>query len=156
MVISKLKRQRQKPTTKQRSKLGVSSPLSLTSEQAREKSDARGHANLVKQILIACGSRQDCRLWSNQTGVARALDHDGIIRFGLVGSSDILGIGNRGVFLAIEVKTGKAKQSKEQVAFMNMVAKFGGYYLVARSVEDVTIFLNALQSTNVPIRELIE
>jgi hypothetical protein len=70
--------------------------------------------------------------------VGRAFDSDRIISFGLKGSADIIGIIKpHGRFLAIEVKTGAAKQTAEQLAFEKMVIKFGGVYIVARSVDDV-------------------
>lgn len=119
---------------------------------------ARAHADLVSRILAACGARADCRLWSNNTGYARGLTHDGIIKFGLKGSADILGIGGGriskldpeikplGVFLAIEAKTGNARQSTHQKSFQAMVERFGGFYLVAKSPEDVTEWLDRVLS----------
>jgi hypothetical protein len=117
------------------------------------------HSALVAAILAACGARPDCRLWANNTGVARGLTGDGIVRFGLKGSADIVGIGRTdlefaphlvdlisdqyiGVFLGIEVKTGSAIQSRQQRAFQAMIEKFGGYYLVARSVQDAEKWLD--------------
>lgn len=115
------------------------------------------HQALVAEILALCGSRPDCRLWPNNTGVGRGLTHDGVIKFGLKGSADIIGIGrqhvcagpphirvpiNTGVFLAIEAKTGSGTQSAQQKAFQAMVEKFGGFYLVARSAEDVKNWLD--------------
>ena len=108
---------------------------------------SRDHAVLVKEILLACGARPDCRIWTNNTGVGRALNHDGIIHFGLKGSADIIGILHSGKFLAIEVKTGEAKQSKEQIAFMNMIRRFGGYYFLVRSVEDAVTAINSVAQT---------
>lgn len=67
-----------------------------------------------------------------------------MVRFGLVGSADIIGILKGGTFLAIEVKTGKARQSKQQLAFQKMITDFGGHYLVARSVDDVLAFLQTV------------
>lgn len=102
------------------------------------------HTALVRSILAACGSRPDCRLWANATGVGRSMDSDRTIRFGLPGSSDILGIYRSGKLLAIECKTGSARQSKEQLAFQDMVSKFGGYYYVARDVADVQDWLDGM------------
>lgn len=103
------------------------------------------HQALVAEILAACGSRPDCRMWANNTGVARALTHAAVIHFGLKGSADILGLTSDGRFLAIEAKTGEAKQRKEQKAFGIMVMRFRGRYLVARAASDVTTYLDALK-----------
>jgi hypothetical protein len=54
-----------------------------------------------------------------------------VIRFGLKGSSDIIGI-YKGRFLGIEVKTGNARQSKDQKRFQAMIDKMGGIYVVIR------------------------
>jgi len=115
-------------------------------------SGSRNHANLVKQILIACGSRSDCRIWPNNTGKARAFDHDGVISFGLVGSSDILGITSDGRFLAIEVKTGNAVQSQVQRKFMIMINEFFGRYFLVHSVAEAQEYLDMCMLE--PIEEL--
>ena len=77
---------------------------------------------------------EHCRLWANNTGVGRAMDSDRIVRFGLKGSPDIIGL-YKGLFLGIEVKTGNAKQSKEQKFFQNMVDNLGGIYVVCRETD---------------------
>lgn len=99
------------------------------------------HSVLVNDVLLAIGSLPYCRVWKNATGTARALhEPTTIIQYGLPGSADIIGllrtVGGQGLFLAIECKTGKAKQTKEQIAFENMVHLLGGIYFVAHE-EDV-------------------
>lgn len=105
---------------------------------------SRKHAQVVREILARCGSRPDCRLWANNTGVGRGLTGDSFIRFGLRGSADILGIFFGGYFLGIEVKTGSATQSKSQRAFDDMVCKFGGFYCIAGSADEAESILNRL------------
>ena len=61
--------------------------------------------------------------------------------YGLKGSSDIIGILNNGKFLAIEIKTGQAVQSKQQKFFAAMIQNMGGHYFVCRSVEDACNFV---------------
>lgn len=95
------------------------------------------HSQLVNDVLLRIGSRTDVRLWKNHTGQARSADGRRRLTFGIKGGSDLIGlIAPSGRLLAIECKTGKAKQSKEQKAFQAMVEKFGGVYVLARSVED--------------------
>jgi hypothetical protein len=62
-------------------------------------------------------------------------------KYGLKGSADIIGILKNGKFLALEVKTGKATQSKQQLAFAAMIQKYGGHYFVCRSVSDAVSFV---------------
>lgn len=85
---------------------------------------------------------EHCRVWANNTGVGMDMNCERIIRFGLKGSSDIIGL-YRGVFLGIEVKTGNAKQSKFQINFQKMVDKIGGLYVVCRetSVEQIDMIV---------------
>jgi hypothetical protein len=86
---------------------------------------------LVKEILAVIGSRNDVRVWRNNTGTL-------IDSLGLVGSADILGIiAPQGRFLAIECKTRTGKQSDQQRNFQKMIEAMGGIYILARSLEDV-------------------
>lgn len=114
--------------------------------------------DLQNRILVAL-SKEGCRpVWTNDTGVAVApsvLKHrireqdvgktvgDAVpkhiartIRFGLVGSSDILGVMPGGRFLGVEVKVGSNTQSDEQTRFQAAVEAAGGLYVLAYSVED--------------------
>ncbi len=59
-----------------------------------------------------------------------------ILKYGLKGSADISGILIIGTRLEIEVKTGNAKQSPQQLKFQAMIEKYNGIYLVVRSRDD--------------------
>jgi hypothetical protein len=77
------------------------------------------------------------RLWKNHVGVAQIKGRT--IRYGLPGSSDILGIAvPNGRTIAIEVKTGTGRLSPQQKNFRDMILAFGGFYVEARCLEDVT------------------
>lgn len=108
------------------------------------------HARVVSQVLARCGARADCRLWSNNTGVARSLSHGGAIHFGLVGSADILGIASDGKLLCLEVKTGAALLSRAQRHFRDMVHRFGGRYRVVRSAQEAHDYLESLCLPSLP------
>lgn len=69
-----------------------------------------------------------------------------MVRYGLVGSADILGITYGGKIICIEVKVGRDRQSIQQQRFQAMIEKHGGYYFVSRSVEDVLQFVNHIQA----------
>jgi len=92
---------------------------------------------LIAQILLKVGSRPNCRLWRQSTGLALSPDGKRPISFGLKGSADISGILADGRRIEIEVKTSNTKQSAAQVSFQRMIQKMGGVYVVARSVDDV-------------------
>lgn len=104
------------------------------------------HSILVNEILLLIGRRYPklCRAWKSAAGVARSMDGERVIRFGLEGGADISGIFCDGVRLEIEVKTGSGKQRDSQIAFEQMIKNFRGRYLVARSLDDVIAFLDAV------------
>ena len=99
------------------------------------------HNKLQNDILVAL-SRQNLGLfWSNATGAGKSPTGEWI-RYGLVGSSDILGVVNGGYFVGIEVKTGSGVQSPGQINFESAVKKRGGYYFVARNIPDTLLVVS--------------
>ena len=82
-------------------------------------------------------------MWKNATGLAKSASGS-IIKFGKKGSSDIIGITSDGKLFCVECKTGNARQSPIQKSFEKMVTIFGGRYIVAKTSEDVTKFLDDL------------
>jgi len=93
------------------------------------------HSVVVNEILVELSKTGRCTVWKNSTGVAKSEGR--YISFGLKGSSDIIGLLEpNGQFLAIEVKTGNAKQSLQQKKFEEMIKRRGGRYAVCRSVAD--------------------
>ena len=93
--------------------------------------------SVQNQILLEFGCKPYLRIWRHNVGVAVAGDR--VVRFGKTGHADISGIiypnGRR---LEIEVKKPKGGRQKEsQKKFQEMIEKFGGVYILARSVQDV-------------------
>lgn len=90
------------------------------------------------EILRYLATRGDeLRAWRSSTGVARAIDDDRIMRFGVNGQADISGILADGTRLEIEVKNKCGRQSEEQRNFQAMILSMGGLYILARSPDDV-------------------
>lgn len=82
--------------------------------------------------------------WPNETGQAYVkLDHKKPlceknkrpIRYGLVGSSDILGCVD-GLMICIEMKTKTGKQREAQKLFQAAIERCGGIYFIARSADE--------------------
>ena len=90
---------------------------------------------IQNEILRAFGTKRWLRLWRANTGVARIGNR--VIRFGIPGQADLTGILPRGVRLEVEVKSPDGRQTEEQRNFQRMIERFGGVYVLARSVEDV-------------------
>ncbi len=97
-------------------------------------------------ILLTFGTRREMRLWRQNTGVAR-MGPRRVVRFGVPGQADLTGILSNGTRLEIEVKTNAGQQTPEQKAYQRIIERFGGVYVLARSVDDVWAaigrFLNA-------------
>ena len=96
---------------------------------------------LNNRILIEAGKRwpHQVRLWRRNVGFFRIVREDGSVhpvRFGMPGEADLDGILRGGRRLAVETKTEGDRMSKDQVAFREMILRFGGVHIVARSVED--------------------
>jgi len=98
----------------------------------------KSEANIKAEILLWLSEQSNIIAWNNPTGLAKSMDGKYHIRFGLVGSPDILGvIGPPGRFLGIETKTLRGKQRESQKRFQKAFEAQGGLYMVARSVDDV-------------------
>ena len=98
---------------------------------------ATGHTDLINSILLALSKTGKITAWRNETGTARSMDGHRIIRFGLKGSSDIIGIADSGRFIAIECKLGRDQLREEQINFRRMISGRNGVYIEARSIDDV-------------------
>jgi len=109
---------------------------------------------IQNQIMLAVGGRPDTRVFRNTVGVGKHMDGS-FVRFGLCpGSGDLIGwhtvtitpdmVGQKFArFLSIEVKRSKGnKASDEQINWTEVVARFGGIAIVARSPDDVTKILD--------------
>ncbi len=63
--------------------------------------------------------------------------------YGTPGMADLSGI-IKGRRLEVEVKGPKGKQQEDQIRWQEMIERFGGIYILAYSVEDVDIVLEAI------------
>ncbi len=107
------------------------------SSQAGSKKE---HDKIVAQTLILLGREASHigRFFPNPTGVAYRdrTFHREYVRYGIPGSPDIIGIMIGGFWVGIEIKSGNAKQQKNQRAFQLMINSFGGFYMVAKSADE--------------------
>ena len=86
-------------------------------------------------ILRAFGSKRWMRLWRANVLAARMGDR--FVRAGVPGQADLTGILPDGRRLEIEAKSDRGRQTEDQRNFQRMIERFGGVYVLARSVEDV-------------------
>lgn len=101
------------------------------------------------RVLAACLDYLHARkifAWRNNSGAVKYQNAEGrgrFLRFGYVGSSDIIGVLPDGRFLAVECKAEKGRVSEAQRFFLSEVTKLGGVSVVAKSIEDVAAVLAA-------------
>lgn len=100
--------------------------------------EAKSERVIQREILSYLATRKDLRACRMNTGAATHRKSGVLVRFGVPGQADIMGIlAPHGQLLAIEVKSKSGRQSSLQESFQEMVRKFGGIYILARSVKDV-------------------
>lgn len=91
------------------------------------------HNDALKLMLIElsrCGcmvARRDVGLFTDWRGRPR--------RVGVLGEADIQGVMPGGRALGVEIKTGKAEQSKQQKAWSRRFKEMGGKFILARILE---------------------
>lgn len=113
------------------------SPGARTATQSGAQSKStRTESSILREILLYLGTRTDLRAWRSNSGAA--LGRRGLVRFGVPGQADISGILVGGRRLEIEVKGPTGRMSDQQRKFRAMIECFGGLYILARSVDDVT------------------
>ena len=89
----------------------------------------------LKKAGIFCWRCNNGAVWDSKLHTYRA-------SVTLKGVPDIIGILPGGIFLGIEVKTDKGRQSPDQLLFQKRLEEEGGIYILARSVDDVKIVIN--------------
>ena len=104
------------------------------------------HSALVNRILLRFSVRPDLTLWKLNTGVGKPLHGERVIRFGIKGGTDIIGIMKpTGRFIAIECKTGSGELEDDQKTFRDVVVAHGALYIEARHEDDVQWALDQLR-----------
>jgi hypothetical protein len=90
----------------------------------------------IKKSILSFLELNGIFCWNNPTGAVQ-IKPGRFMRFGKVGSADIVGILPGGRFLAVEVKTDKGRLSDEQAEFIADIRRLGGLAVIARSTLDV-------------------
>lgn len=95
---------------------------------------AMTESDIKRTILLRLGARPDCLVWNHPTGVA-TLSTGHVIRYGLVGSPDIIGV-CAGRAIGVEVKAARGRQSDQQKRFQAAWEARGGLYILAKSADE--------------------
>lgn len=112
----------------------------------------KAHQELVRMLIIKLSATGVCRVWAQNCGVA--FRGEAAVRYGIIGGGDISGILCDGRRLEIEVKTGRGKQTEQQLNFEAMIRSHNGIYIVARDVE--TTIKGVLDEYNQRSNQLFE
>lgn len=88
----------------------------------------------IQRVILDYLKVQRCFFWRNNVGGAKYGDR--FVRFGEKGSPDIFVV-DAGRIYGIEVKADKGQQNPNQKAWAENFQKYGGIYIIARSLEDV-------------------
>ncbi len=113
---------------------------------------------LTEDIILAA-SEHGARLFRNNSGVAtyKRNGRPTRVRYGVGpvggGGGDLIGWDRYGSFLSIEVKSGKDRQSKQQIMWQAWVNNGGGRAGVARSVDDALVIIGAITRSQAVIRD---
>lgn len=91
--------------------------------------------DLVNEIRVAL-SEIGVTVFRNNQGFATY--KKAVVKYGVAnpGGSDLIGINQNGIFIAIEVKTDKGRVTKDQQNFIDFILRMGGMAGVARSVKE--------------------
>lgn len=103
-------------------------------------------ASIQNQILLSWGSHPRLRFARINTGAAML--NGRMVQFNPKGTGDIVGlIAPTGQMLMIECKSAKGRQSDAQKTMQRVVTRFGGLYVLARSLTDVDVAFAAVGIT---------
>jgi predicted RecB family endonuclease len=92
-------------------------------------------ANQLTLSIVSLLRMRGFMAWRNNTGVAKYGKR--IVRYGEVGSPDILALDKDGRFYGIEVKTGRDKLSPEQIVWHALLRGHNGVSIIAGTVDEV-------------------
>lgn len=92
--------------------------------------------------------------WRNNSGAVKYKNASGasrFLRYGKVGSADIIGWMPDGRFLGVECKTTTGRLSEAQKVWLAELRKAGGVAVVARSVDDL---IEAMAAEGIGVKRL--
>lgn len=99
----------------------------------------RTHNELVNRVILYLHANFSGRFWSNPTGAVKT-ENGHFQKYGLKGSTDIIGFTGQGRAVYIEIKTKNSVLSKEQSAFQAITLKNNCIHLVIREDFDINSF----------------
>jgi hypothetical protein len=105
----------------------------------------KSEATILREVLLAIGSRPDCLAIRRSVGTARDPTTGQCIRFGLEGEADVEAIVRGGRVVFLECKSATGTQRPAQLAFQRRVEALGATYRIIRSAEEAITAVEAAQ-----------
>lgn len=96
----------------------------------------KSEAQVLREVLLAVGSRPDCLAIRRNVGKARDPISGQVVTFGLEGEGDIECLLKGGRYLYLECKSATGRIRPAQERFMARIVALGGAYRVVRSAEE--------------------
>lgn len=91
------------------------------------------HSDLIKQIILFL-NQSGHFVWKNQTG---AYKRNGVwIKYGKLGSGDVIGMLKTGKFISVECKKGKDKHRRQQKNFEYLTKRMNGVYIICKTFKE--------------------
>lgn len=97
---------------------------------------------IQREIMERLRCRPGIYAWRNNSGATKT-KRGQFLRYGHVGSGDIIGVASGGRFFSIEVKTTKGVVSEEQENFITTMIGLGAIAFVAHSADEAMSQLEA-------------
>lgn len=115
--------------------------MDMTIEEYRSKVGRKKKAPTIRESIVVSDCIKwlhinGCFIWRNNTGAYKP-ERGGFIRYGKVGSPDILGMTPSGRFIGVECKSGSNDLTEHQEHFRDQVLACNGLYIAAWSVDDL-------------------
>lgn len=97
----------------------------------------KAHQKLLKDVMISMQKKfPGAKIFERHVGYFRYLRSNGVIKINHKGMCDLWVI-YKGRLIELEIKTGKARQTKDQKRWEEIITEAGFEYYVIRSIEDL-------------------
>lgn len=97
------------------------------------------HKELTNKLLVYLHANYKGRYWCNETGAVKTVNGH-FQRYGLIGSTDIIGFTEQGKAIFIEVKISPDKLSKQQIAFRDVCELHNCLHIVVKDTINESYF----------------
>lgn len=100
-----------------------------------KKPPVQPEKDVVRECLEWLNAQPGVFVWRNNTGMAKR--GKCMVRFGLKGSSDIIGVGPSGVFVGVECKRIGEEADYAQDQWQSMIRDRNGFAITAHSLSEL-------------------